>query len=115
MVRPSICALALLFVVSVPSVVRAEVADCTLAKVGVFAGRVEAECTSTGAPPFRFWAVPASDLRFADKFFTSLVSAMISSRRIQMEYTLNDTSGSSFGCAAATCRRITSFTVKSPL
>jgi len=82
--------------------------------VGLFTDRVHIYCTSTtpiaSAPALSgiFWfAFPTSpDSAGASRFFSLLQSTKITGGTLWVMVNPNDTSGSSFGCAASDCRKI---------
>jgi hypothetical protein len=82
--------------------------------VGLFTNRVHIYCTTTtpvsGAPALTgiFWfAVPTSpDSAAASRFMSLLQTSVITTRPVWLEVNPTDTSGTSFGCAAADCRRM---------
>ena len=84
--------------------------------VAVFMERVHIYCTSTtvvvgGTPaldPAIFWfAIPTSpDSAAASRFLSLFQTSVITAKPIWLEVDPTDTSGNSFGCGAANCRRI---------
>jgi hypothetical protein len=82
--------------------------------VAVFTDRVHVYCTSTtpvsGAPALSgisWFAVPtAPDSAAASRFMSLLQTSVITGKAIWLEANPTDTSGTSFGCAAADCRRM---------
>ena len=83
--------------------------------VGLFTTRVHIYCQSTtpisNAPALNaaihWFAVPTQpDSAAASRFMSLLQTSVISGRPIWLEVNPSDTSGTSFGCAAADCRRI---------
>ncbi len=83
--------------------------------IGVFMERVHIYCQTTtpvgGAPaldPAIIWfAVPTSpDSAAASRFMSLLQTSVITAKPIWIMVDPSDTSGSSFGCGAADCRRI---------
>jgi hypothetical protein len=82
--------------------------------VAVFTDRVHVYCTSTtpvsGAPALTgisWFAVPTSpDSAAASRFMSLLQTSVIAARPFWLEVNPTDTSGTSFGCAAADCRRM---------
>ena len=87
----------------------------TVIHVGLFTTRVHIYCQSTtpisGAPALdaaiHWFAVPTQpDSAAASRFMSLLQTSVIAGRQIWLEVNPSDTSGTSFGCAAADCRRI---------
>jgi hypothetical protein len=82
--------------------------------VGLFTNRVHVFCTTTtpvqGAPALNgiYWfAFPTSpDSAAASRFMSLLQTSVIAAKPIWLEVDPNDTSGTTFGCGAADCRRI---------
>jgi hypothetical protein len=83
--------------------------------IGLFATRVHIYCQSTtpigGAPALsssiHWFAYPtAPDSAAASRFMSLLQTSVITSRPVWLMVNPTDTSGSSFGCAAGDCRRI---------
>ena len=83
--------------------------------IGLFTNRLHIFCTTTtpiaGAPgldPAIFWfAFPtAPDFASASRFMSLLQTSVITAKPIWLNLDPNDTSGSSFGCGGANCRRI---------
>jgi hypothetical protein len=83
--------------------------------VAVFLDRVHIFCASTtpvaGAPSLdagiTWFAIPTGpDSAAASRFLSLLQTAVITAKPVWVELDPNDTSGSSFGCGAANCRRI---------
>jgi len=83
--------------------------------IGLFTNRLHIFCETTtpvaGAPgldPAIFWfAYPTSpDSAAASRFMSLLQTSVITSKPIWLNIDPNDTSGSSFGCGGANCRRI---------
>ena len=82
--------------------------------VGLFTNRVHIYCASTtpvqNAPALTgisWFAVPtAPDSAMASRFMSLLQTSVIASKPIWLEVNPSDTSGTSFGCSAADCRRI---------
>ena len=83
--------------------------------IGLFTNRVHVFCTSTtpisGAPPLNaaiFWfAVPTSlDSAAASRFMSLWQTSVLSAKPIWLELDPNDTSGTTFGCGTADCRRV---------
>jgi hypothetical protein len=83
--------------------------------IGLFTDRVHIYCPSTtpvgGAPALSssiYWfAFPtAPDSASASRFLSLLQTSVLSSRTVWLELDPTDTSGTSFGCGSADCRRI---------
>ena len=83
--------------------------------IGLFTGRLHIFCTSTspvgGAPALDsaiFWfAFPTSpDSAAASRFMSLLQTSVITAKPVWLQVNPSDTTGSSFGCGAADCRRI---------
>jgi hypothetical protein len=76
--------------------------------VAVFANRVHVWCqTTTPMAGISWFAFPtAPDSAAASRFLSLFQSSAISGRYVWLELDPADTSGSSFGCAAADCRRV---------
>ncbi len=83
--------------------------------VGLFLDRLHIFCTTTtpiaGAPaldPAILWfAFPTSpDSAAASRFMSLLQTSVITAKPIWLYIDPNDTSGGSFGCGAANCRRL---------
>jgi hypothetical protein len=83
--------------------------------VAVFQERVHVYCQTTtpvaGAPSLNaailWYAIPTSpDSAAASRFMSLLQTSVITAKPIWLLLDPNDTSGSSFGCGAANCRRI---------
>lgn len=84
--------------------------------VAVFTERIHVFCQSTatiaGAPALdgavTWFAFPTQpDSATASRFLSLLQTSVIAGRTIWLQLDPNDTSGSSFGCGAANCRRFT--------
>jgi hypothetical protein len=83
--------------------------------IGLFSDRLHIFCQTTapiaGAPALDsaiFWfAYPTSpDSAGASRFMSLLQTSVITSRLIWLQVDPSDTSGNSFGCGGANCRRI---------
>jgi hypothetical protein len=83
--------------------------------VAVFLDRVHVYCQTTtpvqGAPALNanitWFAIPTSpDSAAASRFMSLLQTSVITAKPIWLLLDPNDTSGNSFGCGAANCRRI---------
>jgi hypothetical protein len=83
--------------------------------IGLFTDRVHIYCDSTtpvaGAPALsasiHWFTVPTSpDSAAASRFMSLLQTSVITGKPVWVELDPNDTSGSSYGCAAGDCRRI---------
>ncbi len=83
--------------------------------IGLFTDRVHIYCASTtpvsGAPALNaaihWFAVPtAPDSAGASRFMSLLQTSVIAAKPIWLEANPTDTSGTSYGCGAADCRRI---------
>jgi hypothetical protein len=82
--------------------------------VAVFSTRVHLWCQSTtsvsGGPALNgiyYFSVPTSpDSPLASRFMSLMQTAVIANRTVWVELDPNDTSGTSFGCGSANCRRI---------
>lgn len=83
--------------------------------VGLFSTRVHIFCSSTtpisGAPALgsgiHYFAVPtAPDSAAASRYMSLLQTSVITAKPIWLQVNPTDTSGTSFGCGSADCRRI---------
>lgn len=82
--------------------------------VGVFPDRVHVYCATTtpigGAPDISgihwFAVSTTTDSASASRYMSLLQTAVITAKPIWLMVDPNDTSGVSFGCAAADCRRL---------
>jgi len=96
----------------VPGVTAAAEFRCTLGDVVVFGNRVHCQCTTTtadGSAKIRYFAVPTTDAKLADRLLTIGTTALVAGRRFIAGYNSGDTSGSSFGCNSNDCRKLTYF------
>lgn len=86
---------------------------CTLKDVVVFSNRVHCQCTTTtpdGSSTIRYFAVSTTaDAKVADRLLTIGTTTLVSGRRFIAGFTNGDVSGSSFGCNANDCRKLTYF------
>lgn len=82
--------------------------------IGLFTNRIHIYCGTTtpiaGAPTLTgiYWfAFPTSpDSAAASRFMSVMQSSVIAGRTLWVQVDPSDTSGTSFGCSAADCRRI---------
>lgn len=82
--------------------------------IGLFTNRIHIYCTSTtaigGAPTLTgiYWfAFPTSpDSAAASRFMSLMQTGVIAGRTLWVQVDPSDTSGTSFGCGTADCRRI---------
>jgi len=96
----------------VPGIAGAAEFRCTLRDVVVFGNRVHCQCTTTtpdGSSNIRYFAVPTTDAKLADRLLTIGTTALVSGRRFIAGYTSGDASGNSFGCNSKDCRKLTYF------
>lgn len=96
----------------VPGIATAAEFRCTLRDVVVFGNRVHCQCTTTtpdGSANIRYFAVPTTDAKLADRLLTIGTTALVSGRRFIAGYNSGDTSGNSFGCNSNDCRKLTYF------
>ena len=78
----------------------------------VYSNRVHTQCTTTtldGSTKIRYFAVPTTDAKLADRLLTIGTTTLVSGRRLIAGYTGGDTSGNSFGCLAKDCRKLVYF------
>jgi len=107
--------LSLAMALVVPGIAIAEEFRCTLRDVVVFGNRVHCQCTTTtsdGPAKIRYFAVPTTDAKLADRLLTIGTTALVSGRRFIAGYTKGDTSGSSFNCNSNDCRKLTYFGIE---
>ena len=83
--------------------------------VGLFTNRVHIYCTTTTpvgsatalSSAIHWFAVPtAPDSAMASRFMSLLQTSVITAKPVWVQADPNDTSGTSFGCSAADCRRM---------
>ena len=99
----------------VPATTWAAEYRCTLRDVMVFSNRVHAQCTTTtldGKTNVRYFAVPTSDAKLADRLLTIGTTTLVSGRRFIAGYTSGDVSGNSFGCLPKDCRTLKYFGIE---
>ncbi len=89
-------------------------ASCVPADVTVFNERIHVRCsdkTTDGASAIYYFAVPTSDATRANRFMTMAMSALVSGRRLNINFT-NGASGASYGCQVADCRPADSYGIQ---
>lgn len=87
---------------------------CTPTEVGVFADRLHVKCSAyllDGGTAVWYFAVPATDTAFANRFLTAVNTAITTSRNVVVYYNPGDTSGNNWGCWSGDCRSIWGLTV----
>ncbi len=88
---------------------------CTLKDVMVFSNRVHCQCktaTTDGTATIRFFAVPTSDVKLADRLLSVGTTALVSNRVFIATYSAGDTSGNNFGCGPTDCRKLVWFGIE---
>ena len=95
--------------------------SCTSQEVRTFSNRVHVRCLesypdSSGAASIRFFAAPSNPTRLYEDLrdFGGLAMAGHGAPRLVLNYDPADTSGTSFGCQAHDCRRITAVRLVRP-
>ena len=92
----------------------AATANCAPADVTVFNDRIHVRCidkTTDGANAIYFFAVPTTDATRANRFMTMAMSALVSGRRVVINFT-SGASGASYGCQVADCRPVDFFGIQ---
>lgn len=113
-IRLALMSGALLSFVASTSPGHAGAADCAPADVTVFNERIHVRCadkTTDGTNAIYFFAVPTTDATRANRFMTLAISALVSGRRVTINFT-NGASGASYGCQVADCRPADFFGIK---
>jgi hypothetical protein len=83
--------------------------SCTVSEIANFSNRVHIRCVNsvrdpaTGANIF-FFAVPTSNTALAQRVITLGGAALTSNRRLFIQFTDGDLSGTPFGCLSGDCR-----------
>jgi hypothetical protein len=107
-----VCLTAVLSAFAVPRIAAAADARCTLRDVVVYTNRIHCQCTTTttdGSSVIRYFAVPTTDAKLADRLLTIGTTALVSGRRFIAGYNSGDVSGNAFGCKANDCRKLMYF------
>jgi len=87
-------------------------ADCTPARVGVFATRIHVKCTAAVSGIWYF-AYPTTDVAGVARVLSVLNTALVTGRTVVILYDPGDTtSGPPVGCAASDCRLLQALEIK---
>ncbi|MBM3744313.1 MAG: hypothetical protein FJW34_00775 [Acidobacteria bacterium] len=88
---------------------------CDPTEVAVYANRIHVKCAQShkdGAAVIWYWAVPVTDAQWANRFLSTSTTALVSGRKLVLQFTAGDTSGTSFGCLAKDCRKALVLTIR---
>ena len=78
---------------------------CQPTQVAVSSQRVHVKC-ATGVGKVVYFATPTQDQQTAMLYLSLLETAVTTRKQLVIDVVMSDTSGESFGCAAADCRTI---------
>lgn len=86
--------------------------DCHIQVVGTFETRVHILCDQPfPSTTIQYFATPASNREMASRMEAIGLVAQVTGASVFVYFNLADTSGSSFGCQASDCRKITGIEV----
>jgi hypothetical protein len=78
---------------------------CTPINAGVYSNRVHVKCQESFSG-ITYFAVPASNTNTASRVLDVITSAITSGKKVAVQYTPSNLSGSTFGCLNSDCRVI---------
>ncbi len=88
---------------------------CEPTEVAVFQNRIHVKCAQSyndGGATIWYWAVSVSGVQWANRFLSTSTTALVSGRKLVIQFTAGDTSGTRFGCLAQDCRRALVITIR---
>lgn len=83
---------------------------CTPLEISTFENRIHVQCVES-AGSIRFFAAATANPANAARMLSTLTAAQLSGRALLVTYNPDDTSGDSFGCLPADCRKMTGVSV----
>ena len=78
---------------------------CTPINAGVYSNRVHVKCQESFSG-IMYFAVPASNTNMANRVLDVITSAITAGKKVAVQYTPSNLSGSTFGCLNSDCRVI---------
>ena len=80
--------------------------DCVPVDVGTFANRVHVRCSASVSGGIWYFAVSSANTAEAARFLSLASAALVAGRTLTIFYETTDTSGDSFDCRSADCRKV---------
>jgi hypothetical protein len=83
---------------------------CTIWEIAIFPNRVHVLCTTPyidGAESISYFAYPTSDSAGASRYLSLFETAKATGVTVTIYFNTGDHTGTTFGCQAADCRKIT--------
>ncbi len=84
---------------------------CKPVDVMSFSSRIHVRCSNPKGG-INYFAVSTKNKTNADRFLKVATTALVSGKKVYVNYGSSNTSGASFGCLAKDCRKATYFGIK---
>lgn len=97
------CSISLPMLLSAPA--NAAEITCTPINAGVYSNRVHVKCLESFSG-ITYFAVPATNTTTANRALDVITSAITAGKKVAVQYTPSNLSGSTFGCLNSDCRVI---------
>lgn len=86
--------------------------NCVPVSTATYEGRVHVKCAASVSGGIVYFAIDSKKADYANRFMALVNTALVAGKTLTINYDPTDIGGKSFGCSAATCRKVIGITMQ---